>query len=196
MNTAVQRNRSARDFGSIPRRLNEMGRLAGSAEEVREHYTRASNSRRYSIKSCRGEFNKVSRTSTFPTLLDQAWHQLNPSDVRKTRSLRRGCFAQGRGDFPRSAVTAVHISARFAGGYPQGSTPTYDRVLDATQSKGSGTWRMKPRTVTACAQLCSPGRAAMRRLFKNSSPRSYIEPLLKRRGLDRSGAEIRGSTAT
>jgi peptidyl-dipeptidase Dcp len=142
-----------------------------------------------------GKFNQGYKTTEYlsASLLDQAWHQLNPSDVPKeavafeTESLHKAGV-----DFPPvpPRYRSFYFSHAFAGGYSAGYySYIWSEVLDADTVewiKEHGGLKRENGDRFRAMLLSRGGSADALGLFKNFVGRDpYIEPLLKRRGLDR-----------
>ncbi len=141
------------------------------------------------------KFNQGYKTTEYlsATLLDQAWHQLNPADVPKdpvafeTEALRKAGV-----DFPPvpPRYRSSYFSHAFAGGYSAGYySYIWSEVLDADTVewiKEHGGLKRENGDRFRATLLSRGGSADALGLFKNFVGRDpYIEPLLKRRGLDR-----------
>jgi peptidyl-dipeptidase Dcp len=140
-------------------------------------------------------FNQGFKTTEYlsATLLDQAWHQLNPSDVPKDAvTLEAEALHKAGVDFlpvpPR--YRSCYLSHAFAGGYSAGYySYIWSEVLDADTVewfKEHGGLKRENGDRFRGMLLSRGGSADALGLFKNFVGRDpYIEPLLKRRGLDR-----------
>ncbi len=141
------------------------------------------------------KFNQGYKTTEYlaATLLDQAWHQLNPSDVPKDAMAFEAQALHKVGvDFapvpPR--YRSPYFSHAFAGGYSAGYySYIWSEVLDADSVewiKEHGGLKRENGDRFRATLLSRGGSADALDLFKNFVGRDpYIEPLLKRRGLDR-----------
>jgi peptidyl-dipeptidase Dcp len=141
------------------------------------------------------KFNQGYKTTEYlsASLLDQAWHQLNPSDVPKDAvDFEAEALRKAGVDFrpvpPR--YRSFYFSHAFAGGYSAGYySYLWSEVLDADTvewfKEHSGLKRENGDRFRAML-LSRGGSADALGLFKNFVGRDpYVEPLLKRRGLDR-----------
>src|SRR4026207_994933 len=148
------------------------------------------------------KFNQGYKTTEYlcATLLDQAWHQLNPSEVPKDAlAFETEALHKAGVDFspvpPR--YRSCYFSHAFAGGYSAGYySYIWSEVLDADTVewfKEHGGLKRENGDRFRAMLLSRGGSADALGLFKNFVGRDpYIEPLLKRRGLDRGGTA--GST--
>jgi peptidyl-dipeptidase Dcp len=146
------------------------------------------------------KFNQGYKTTEYlsASLLDQAWHQLNPSDVPKDAVAFEAEALHKAGVYfppvpPR--YRSFYFSHAFAGGYSAGYySYLWSEVLDADTVewiKQHGGLKRENGDRFRAMLLSRGGSADALELFKNFVGRDpYIEPLLKRRGLDRpSGAD-------
>jgi peptidyl-dipeptidase Dcp len=148
------------------------------------------------------KFNQGYKTTEYlsATLLDQAWHQLNPSDVPKDAiAFEAEALHKAGVDFPPvpPRYRSFYFSHAFAGGYSAGYySYLWSEVLDADTVewiKQHGGLKRENGDRFRAMLLSRGGSADALELFKNFVGRDpYIEPLLKRRGLDRAGTA--GST--
>ncbi len=141
------------------------------------------------------KFNQGYKTTEYlaATLLDQAWHQLNPSDVPKdAMAFEAQALHKAGVDFapvpPR--YRSPYFSHAFAGGYSAGYySYIWSEVLDADSVewiKEHGGLKRENGDRFRATLLSRGGSADALDLFKNFVGRDpYIDPLLKRRGLDR-----------
>jgi peptidyl-dipeptidase Dcp len=141
------------------------------------------------------KFNQGFKTTEYlsATLLDQAWHQLNPADVPKdAMAFEADALHKAGVDFasvpPR--YRSPYFSHAFAGGYSAGYySYIWSEVLDADTVdwiKEHGGLKRENGDRLRATLLSRGGSADALGLFKNFVGRDpYIEPLLKRRGLDR-----------
>src|ERR1700719_3435812 len=140
-------------------------------------------------------FNQGFKTTEYlaASLLDQALHQLNPSDIPKDAvEFEKEALYKGGVDFPPvpPRYRSFYFSHAFAGGYSAGYySYLLSEVLDADSvewMKEHGGLKRENGDHFRETLLSRGGSAAARGLFKNFTGRDpYIEPLLKRRGLDR-----------
>src|SRR5947208_6818351 len=141
------------------------------------------------------KFNQGYKTTEYlsASLLDQAWHQLNPPDVPQDAVVFESEALHKAGvDFqpvpPR--YRSFYFSHAFAGGYSAGYySYLWSEVLDADTVewiKAHGGLKRENGDRFRAMLLSRGGSADALGLFKNFVGRDpYIEPLLKRRGLDR-----------
>jgi peptidyl-dipeptidase Dcp len=140
------------------------------------------------------KFNQGYKTTEYlaASLLDQAWHQLNPSDIPKDAVVFGKQALQKAGiDFPPvpPRYRSFYFSHAFAGGYSAGYySYLWSEVLDADSvewMKEHGGLKRENGDHFRDTLLSRGGSADALSLFKNFTGRDpYIEPLLKRRGLD------------
>ena len=141
------------------------------------------------------KFNQGFKTTEYlsASLLDQAWHQLNPSDVPKDAvAFEAEALHKAGVDFPPvpPRYRSFYFSHAFAGGYSAGYySYLWSEVLDADTVewfKQHGGLKRENGDRFRAMLLSRGGSADALGLFKNFVGRDpYIEPLLKRRGLDR-----------
>ena len=141
------------------------------------------------------KFNQGYKTTEYlsATLLDQAWHQLNPPDVPKDAiAFEAQALHKAGVDFPPvpPRYRSPYFSHAFAGGYSAGYySYLWSEVLDADSVewiKEHGGLKRENGDRFRATLLSRGGSADALVLFKNFVGRDpYIEPLLKRRGLDR-----------
>lgn len=141
------------------------------------------------------KFNQGFKTTEYlsASLLDQTWHQLNPSDIPKDAvEFEKEALHKAGVDFPPvpPRYRSFYFSHAFAGGYSAGYySYLWSEVLDADSvewMKEHGGLKRENGDHFREALLSRGGSADALSLFKNFTGRDpYIEPLLKRRGLDR-----------
>ena len=141
------------------------------------------------------KFNQGYKTTEYlsASLLDQAWHQLNPSDVPKDAvAFEAQALHKAGVDFPPVSprYRSFYFAHAFAGGYSAGYySYLWSEVLDADTVewfKQHGGLKRENGDRFRAILLSRGGSADALGLFKNFVGRDpYIEPLLKRRGLDR-----------
>jgi peptidyl-dipeptidase Dcp len=141
------------------------------------------------------KFNQGFKTTEYlsATLLDQAWHQLNPPDVPKDPiAFEAEALHKAGVDFPLvpPRYRTPYFSHAFAGGYSAGYySYIWSEVLDADTVdwiKEHGGLKRENGDRLRATLLSRGGSADALGLFKNFVGRDpYIDPLLKRRGLDR-----------
>lgn len=151
------------------------------------------------------KFNQGYKTTEYlsASLLDQAWHQLNPSDVPKdTVAFEAEALRKAGVDFspvpPR--YRSCYFSHAFVGGYSAGYySYIWSEVLDADTVewfKEHGGLKRENGDRFRAMLLSRGGSADALGLFKDFVGRDpYVEPLLKRRGLDRPQGENAASGA-
>jgi len=141
------------------------------------------------------KFNQGFKTTEYlaASLLDQTWHQLNSSDVPKDAvAFEKEALHKAGVDFPPvpPRYRSCYFSHAFAGGYSAGYySYLWSEVLDADSvewMKEHGGLKRENGDHFRETLLSRGGSADALSLFKNFTGRDpYIEPLLKRRGLDR-----------
>jgi peptidyl-dipeptidase Dcp len=145
------------------------------------------------------KFNQGYKTTEYlsASLLDQAWHQLNPSGVPQDAvAFEAEALHKAGVDFPPvpSRYRSFYFSHAFAGGYSAGYySYIWSEVLDADTvewfKEHEGLKRENGDRFRAML-LSRGGSADALGLFKNFVGRDpYVEPLLRRRGLDREQSE-------
>jgi peptidyl-dipeptidase Dcp len=187
-----------RDFVEYPSQVNEMWATWPEVlKNCAKHYkTGESIPQELLDKVVAAEkFNQGFKTTEYlsATLLDQAWHQLNPPDVPKDAiGFEADALHKAGVDFapvpPR--YRTPYFSHAFAGGYSAGYySYIWSEVLDADTVewiKEHGGLKRENGDRLRATLLSRGGSADALGLFKNFVGRDpYIEPLLKRRGLDR-----------
>jgi peptidyl-dipeptidase Dcp len=187
-----------RDFVEYPSQVNEMWM---AWPEVLKNYARHYKTgepipRALLDKVIAAEkFNQGYKTTEYlsASLLDQAWHQLNPSDIPKDAvAFEAEALHKAGVDFPPvpPRYRSFYFSHIFGGGYSAGYySYLWSEVLDADTvewfKQHGGLTRENGDRFRAML-LSRGGSADALGLFKNFVGRDpYIEPLLKRRGLDR-----------
>src|SRR5947209_160283 len=141
-----------------------------------------------------GKFNQGFKTTEYlsASLLDQAWHQLNPPDVpRHAVAFEAQALHKAGVDFPPvpPRYRSCYFSHAFAGGYSAGYySYLWSEELDADTVewfKQNGGLKRENGDKFRAGLLSRGGSADALSLFKNVVGRDpYIEPLLKRRGLE------------
>ena len=141
------------------------------------------------------KFNQGFKTTEYlsASLLDQAWHQLDPSRVPTDGMVfEKEALHKAGVDFPPvpPRYRSFYFSHAFAGGYSAGYySYLWSEVLDADSVewiKQHGGLKRENGDRFRETLLSRGGSADALSLFKNFTGREpYIEPLLKRRGLDR-----------
>ena len=145
------------------------------------------------------KFNQGYKTTEYlsASLLDQAWHQLNPSDVPQDGvAFEAEALHKAGVDFPPvpPRYRSFYFSHAFAGGYSAGYySYIWSEVLDADTVewfKEHGGLKRENGDRFRAMLLSRGGSADALGLFKNFVGRDpYVEPLLERRGLDRAQSE-------
>jgi peptidyl-dipeptidase Dcp len=145
------------------------------------------------------KFNQGYKTTEYlsASLLDQAWHQLNPSDVPQDAvAFEAEALHKAGVDFPPvpPRYRSFYFSHAFAGGYSAGYySYIWSEVLDADTVewfKEHGGLKRENGDRFRAMLLSRGGSADALGLFKNFVGRDpYVEPLLKRRGLNRAQSE-------
>src|SRR6266704_2772122 len=187
-----------RDFVEYPSQVNEMW---ASWPEVLKNYAKHYQTGRPMPQElldkvlAAEKFNQGFKTTEYlsATLLDQAWHQLNPGDVPKDAiAFEADALHKAGVDFPPvpPRYRSPYFSHAFAGGYSAGYySYIWSEVLDADSvewMKEHGGLKRENGDRFRATLLSRGGSADALGLFKNFVGRDpYIEPLLKRRGLDR-----------
>jgi peptidyl-dipeptidase Dcp len=141
------------------------------------------------------KFNQGYKTTEYlaATLLDQAWHQLEPSQIPNDAvAFEAEALRKNGVDYPPvpPRYRSFYFSHAFAGGYSAGYySYIWSEVLDADTVeyfKEHGGLTRKNGDRFRAMLLSLGGSADALGLFKNFVGRDpYVEPLLKRRGLDR-----------
>jgi len=186
-----------RDFVEYPSQVNEMW---GTWPEVLQHYakhyqTGAPMPKELLDKVLAAEkFNQGFKTTEYlaATLLDQAWHQLTPAEVPdNVLAFEASALKKAGVDFapvpPRYRTT--YFSHAFAGGYSAGYySYIWSEVLDADSVewfKEHGGLKRENGDHFRDTLLSRGGSLDAMKLFNNFTGRDpWIEPLLKRRGLE------------
>src|ERR1700758_5119225 len=187
-----------RDFVEYPSQVNEMwARWPEVLRNFAKHYKTEEPIPQALVDKIEAadKFNEGFKTTEYlsASLLDQAWHQLNPSDIPKD-AVAFGADALHKAgvDFPPvpPRYRSFYFSHAFAGGYSAGYySYLWSEVLDADTVewiKEHGGLKRENGDRFRAMLLSRGGSADALGLFKNFVGRDpYIEPLLKRRGLDR-----------
>jgi peptidyl-dipeptidase Dcp len=149
------------------------------------------------------KFNQGYKTTEYlsASLLDQAWHQLNPSDVPQDAvAFEAEALHKAGVDFPPvpPRYRSSYFSHAFAGGYSAGYySYIWSEVLDADTVewfKEHGGLKRENGDRFRAVLLSRGGSADALGLFKKLVGRDpYVEPLLKRRGLDRAQSQNEAS---
>src|SRR5216110_993632 len=191
-----------RDFVEYPSQVNEMwATWPEILKNYAKHYkTGAPMPQALLDKVIASEkFNQGFKTTEYlsASLLDQAWHQLNPSDVpHDAITFEAEALHKADVDFPQvpPRYRSFYFSHAFAGGYSAGYySYLWSEVLDADSVewiKEHGGLKRENGDRFRETLLSRGGSADALGLFKNFVGRDpYVEPLLKRRGLDRAPGE-------
>src|SRR5438105_7779351 len=202
-----------RDFVEYPSQVNEMWATWPEVlKNFAKHYkTGESIPQALLDKVIASEkFNQGYKTTEYlsATILDQAWHQLNPSDIPKdAMDFETNALHKAGVDYPPvpPRYRSPYFSHAFAGGYSAGYySYLWSEVLDADSVewiKQHGGLKRENGDRFRQTLLSRGGSAEALSLFKNFVGREpYIEPLLKRRGLERppgpDDSHIESSTST
>src|SRR5438132_1597875 len=139
------------------------------------------------------KFNQGYKTTEYlaASLLDQAWHQINPSEIpTDAMAFEAAALHKAGVDFPPvpPRYRSPYFSHAFSGGYSAGYySYIWSEVLDADTVewiKEHGGLKHENGNRFRQTLLSRGGSADALSLFKNFVGRDpYIEPLLKRRGL-------------
>jgi peptidyl-dipeptidase Dcp len=140
------------------------------------------------------KFNEGYRTTEYlaASLLDQAWHQIDPSQIPTDAiAFEKQALQKAGVDYPPvpPRYRSFYFSHAFAGGYSAGYySYIWSEVLDADTVeyfKQHGGLTRENGDLFREKLLSRGGSADALSLFKNFTGRDpYLEPLLKRRGLD------------
>src|SRR5436305_3814647 len=191
-----------RDFVEYPSQVNEMwARWPDVLKNYARHYKTGEPMPQALLDKVEAaeKFNQGFKTTEYlsASLLDQAWHQLNPNEIPKDAaafeadSLRKA-GVNFRPVPPRYRI--FYFSHAFAHGYSAGYySYIWSEVLDADTVewiKEHGGLKRENGDRFRAMLLSRGGSADALGLFKNFVGRDpYVEPLLKRRGLDRAPGE-------
>jgi peptidyl-dipeptidase Dcp len=150
------------------------------------------------------KFNQGYKTTEYlaASLLDQQWHQLDPSQIPTDAiAFEKQALQKAGVDYPPvpPRYRSFYFSHAFAGGYSAGYySYIWSEVLDADTVeyfKEHGGLTRENGDLFREKLLSRGGSADALSLFKNFTGRDpYIEPLLKRRGLDRAPGAEDGAT--
>jgi len=187
-----------RDFVEYPSQVNEMW---ATWPEVRKNYAKHYKTGEPMPQAlldkveAAEKFNQGYKTTEYlsASLLDQAWHQLSPADIPKDAvAFESEALHKAGVDFPPvpPRYRSFYFSHAFAGGYSAGYySYLWSEVLDADTVewiKQHGGLKRENGDRFRALLLSRGGSADALGLFKNFVGRDpYIEPLLKRRGLER-----------
>jgi len=187
-----------RDFVEYPSQVNEMwARWPEVLKSYAKHYKTGKPMPQALLDKviAAEKFNQGFKTTEYlsASLLDQAWHQLSPNEIpRDALEFEAEALYKAGVDFPPvpPRYRSFYFSHAFAGGYSAGYySYLWSEVLDADTvewfNEHGGLKRENGDRFRAML-LSRGGSADALGLFKNFVGRDpYIEPLLKRRGLDR-----------
>jgi peptidyl-dipeptidase Dcp len=198
-----------RDFVEYPSQVNEMW---ATWPEVLKNYAKHYKTGEPIPQALLGKviaaekFNQGYKTTEYlsASLLDQAWHHLNPSDVPQDAvAFEAEALHKAGVDFPPvpPRYRSFYFSHAFAGGYSAGYySYIWSEVLDADTVewfKEHGGLKRENGDRFRAMLLSRGGSADALALFKDFVGRDpYVEPLLKRRGLDRARSENGASQRT
>src|SRR5947207_815648 len=187
-----------RDFVEYPSQVNEMwARWPDVLKNYAKHYKTGEPMPQALLDKVEAaeKFNQGFKTTEYlsATLLDQAWHQLNPNEIPKDAAAFEADSLRKAGvNFPPvpPRYRIFYFSHAFAHGYSAGYySYIWSEVLDADTVewiKEHGGLKRENGDRFRAMLLSRGGSADALGLFKNFVGRDpYIEPLLKRRGLDR-----------
>jgi peptidyl-dipeptidase Dcp len=151
------------------------------------------------------KFNQGFKTTEYlaASLLDQAWYQLTPSEIPKdVLAFEAAALKKAGVDFPAvpPRYRTAYFSHAFSGGYSAGYySYIWSEVLDADTVdwiKEHGGLKRENGDRLRQTLLSRGGSADALGLFRNFVGRDpYVQPLLKRRGLDKPAADDSKSTA-
>ena len=186
-----------RDFVEYPSQVNEMwANWPEVLKNYAKHYKTGEPMPQALVQKIEAsdKFNQGYKTTEYlaASLLDQAWHQLSPNEIPKEAvAFEAEALRKAHVDFapvpPR--YRSFYFSHAFAGGYSAGYySYLWSEVLDADTVewiKEHGGLKRENGDRFRAVLLSRGGSADALGLFKNFVGRDpYIEPLLKRRGLD------------
>jgi peptidyl-dipeptidase Dcp len=187
-----------RDFVEYPSQVNEMwARWPEILKNYAKHYKTGEPMPQALLDKVEAaeKFNQGFKTTEYlvASLLDQAWHQLNPTEIPKDAvAFETEALRKAGSDFPPvpPRYRSFYFSHAFAGGYSAGYySYLWSEVLDADTVewiKEHGGLKRENGDRFREMLLSRGGSADALGMFKNFVGREpYIEPLLKRRGLDR-----------
>jgi len=191
-----------RDFVEYPSQVNEMWALW---PEILQHYAKHYETGAPMPQELVGKvldaekFNQGFKTTEYlaATLLDQAWHQLKPSEVpNDALAFEANALKKAGVDFPLvpPRYRSTYFSHAFAGGYSAGYySYIWSEELDADSVewfKEHGGLKRENGDHFRDTLLSRGGSQDAMKLFHNFTGRDpYLEPLLKRRGLDQVPAD-------
>ena len=186
-----------RDFVEYPSQVNEMWMTWPEIlKNYAKHYKTGEDIPQSLIDKVLAaqKFNQGFKTTEYlsASLLDQAWHQLNPPDIpTDALAFEAEALKKAGVDFPPvpPRYRSPYFSHAFAGGYSAGYySYLWSEMLDADTvewMKQNGGLKRENGDRFREKLLSRGGSADALGLFKALVGRDpYIEPLLKRRGLD------------
>jgi peptidyl-dipeptidase Dcp len=192
-----------RDFVEYPSQVNEMW---ATWPEVLKNYAKHYQTGQPmpqklldKVVESEKKFDQGFKTTEYlaATLLDQAWHQLKPDEIpTDALAFEASALKKAGVDVPTvpPRYRSPYFSHTFAGGYSAGYySYIWSEVLDADTVE----WFKQNGGLTRAngdhfrdTLLSRGGSDDAMKLFHNATGRDpYIEPLLKRRGLDQASAE-------
>jgi peptidyl-dipeptidase Dcp len=187
-----------RDFVEYPSQVNEMwANWPEVLKNYAKHYKTGEPMPQALLDKIEAadKFNQGFKTTEYlsASLLDQAWHQLSPDEIPKDAvAFEADALQKAHVDFPPvpPRYRSFYFSHAFAGGYSAGYySYLWSEVLDADTVewiKEHGGLTRENGDRFREMLLSRGGSADALGLFKNFVGREpYIEPLLKRRGLER-----------
>src|SRR5213596_1831810 len=186
-----------RDFVEYPSQVNEMWATWPEVlKNFAKHYKTGEQMPQALLDKVEAaeKFNQGYKTTEYlsASLLDQAWHQLDPSEIPKDAvAFEKQALQKAGVDFPPvpPRYRSFYFSHAFAGDYSAGYySYIWSEVLDADTVawfKEHGGLKRENGDRFRAILLSRGGSADALELFKNFVGRNpYIEPLLKRRGLE------------
>jgi peptidyl-dipeptidase Dcp len=187
-----------RDFVEYPSQVNEMwANWPEVLKNYAKHYKTSEPMPQALLDKLEAaqKFNQGFKTTEYlaSSLLDQAWHHLQPDEIPKDAvAFEAEALRKAHVDFPPvpPRYRSFYFSHAFAGGYSAGYySYIWSEVLDADTVewiKEHGGLKRENGDRFREMLLSRGGSADALGLFKNFVGRDpYVEPLLKRRGLDR-----------
>jgi peptidyl-dipeptidase Dcp len=198
-----------RDFVEYPSQVNEMWATWPEVlKNYAKHYKTGEPMPQALVDKIEAadKFNQGYKTTEYlsASLLDQAWHQLSPNEIPTDAvAFEAEALHKAGVDFPPvpPRYRSFYFSHAFAGGYSAGYySYLWSEVLDADTVewfKQHGGLKRENGDRFREMLLSRGGSADALGLFKNFVGRDpYIEPLLKRRGLDRTSGSDNAKAKT